>query len=63
MPYTLIITGEHDAFGGPAAAKAAQEAIHGSQLKVFPIGHATAIEQPEAYNETVLRFLADVGLG
>ena len=60
---TLIIAGEHDATGGTAGAKATQEAIHGSQLKVFPTGHATAIEQPKAYNETILRFLAEVGLG
>ena len=58
---TLIIAGEHDPSGGPAG-KATQEAIHGSQLKTFPTGHYTALEQPEAYNETVLRFLAGVGL-
>lgn len=59
---TLIIAGEHDFYGGPASAKATQEAIRGSQLKVFPTGHASALEQPQEYNETVLRFLAEVGL-
>ncbi len=27
------------------------------------MGHPTALEQPQEYNETVLRFLAEVGLG
>jgi 3-oxoadipate enol-lactonase len=56
---TLVIGGEYD-FGGPSAAKATQEAIPGSQLKVFPTGHAPAIEVPREYNETVLTFLAGV---
>jgi pimeloyl-ACP methyl ester carboxylesterase len=56
---TLVIGGEYD-FGGSAAAKAAQDAIRGSQLKVFPTGHAPAIEVPQEYNETVLTFLAGV---
>ena len=56
---TLVIGGEYD-FGGSSAAKATQEAIHGSQLKVFPTGHAPAIEVPGEYNETVLTFLARV---
>ncbi len=60
---TLIIAGEHDPSSGPAAAKATQEAIRGSQLKVFPTGHPTALEQPREYNVTVLTFLAEVGLG
>ncbi len=60
---TLIIAGEYDSFGGPAGAKATQEAIHGSQLKVFPTGHSPALEQPQEYNKTVLRFLTEVGLG
>jgi pimeloyl-ACP methyl ester carboxylesterase len=56
---TLVIGGEYD-FGGSAAAKVAQDAIRGSQLKVFPTGHAPAIEVPKEYNETVLTFLAGV---
>ena len=56
---TLVIGGEYD-FGGPSAAKATQEAIHGSQLKVFPTGHAPAIEVPREYNETILTFLSGV---
>jgi 3-oxoadipate enol-lactonase len=57
---TLIITGEHDPFSGPAAAKATQQTIRGSQVKVFPAGHAPALEMPQDYNETILTFLAGV---
>lgn len=60
---TLIIAGEHDSFSGPAAARVAQEAIRGAQLKVLPTGHAAALEQPREYNQAVLSFLAGVGLG
>lgn len=56
---TLVIGGEYD-FGGSATAKTTQEAIRGSQLKVFPTRHAPAIEIPREYNETVLTFLAGV---
>lgn len=56
---TLVIYGEYD-FGGQQYAKATQEAIPGSQLKVFPTGHVPAIEIPREYNETVLTFLAGV---
>ncbi len=56
---TLVIGGEYD-IGGPAYAKTAQGAIRGSQLKVFPAGHAPAIEVPRKYNETVLTFLTEV---
>ncbi|MFC1932368.1 alpha/beta fold hydrolase [Chloroflexota bacterium] len=59
---TLIIVGEHDSLSGPAAGKATQETVRGSQLKVFPTGHAPALERPQEYNETVLRFLAETRL-
>ncbi len=56
---TLVIGGEYD-FGGPDGAKATQKAIRGSQLKIFPTGHASAIEVPQEYNKTVLKFLAGI---
>lgn len=59
---TLIIAGELDTLGGPSG-KATQKAIRGSQLKTFPTGHYTPLERPQEYNETVLEFLAKVGLG
>lgn len=54
---TLIIEGEYDSSTTPDTAETARQTIRGSQLKVFPAGHATALEQPEAYNQTVLEFL------
>ncbi len=58
---TLIIAGEHDAFSSPEAGKALQSLIPKSELKIFPTAHATAMEQPEKYNKTILAFLAKVG--
>jgi len=57
---TLIIAQEPDPSSG-TADKAIQEAIRGSQLKIFPTQHYTALEQPQEYNETVLSFLARIG--
>lgn len=57
---TLIIVGEYDQFSGPDAGEAMQKLIAGSQLKVFPTGHASAIETPGEYNKAVLGFLASV---
>lgn len=56
---TLVIAGEYD-FGGPSGAEATHEAIRGSQLKVFPTGHAPAIELPMEYNKVVMAFLDGV---
>jgi len=57
---TLIVVGEFDAFSGPETGKAIQKLIPGSEVKVFPTGHAAALEQPEDYNKTILSFLAKV---
>ncbi len=59
---TLVIVGEHDPFSGPEAARAVQQAIPGAQLVVFPTGHPSALEIPEAYNAAVLDFLKGAGL-
>jgi len=58
---TLIITGEYDP-SGETAGKTTQEAICGSQLKTFPTGHYSALEQPQGYNEAVLKFLTELNL-
>ena len=55
---TLIIVGEHDVFSGPEAARASQRLIAGSKLVVMPTGHASAVEQPDEFNKTVLDFFA-----
>jgi len=55
---TLIIGGEKDGLMGAESARASQELMPGSQLKVMATGHASAIEKPEEFNSTVLEFLA-----
>jgi len=57
---TLIIAGEHDGLMGAQSGKASQELIPGSRLKLMASGHASAIENPEEFNATVLEFLAGV---
>lgn len=57
---TLIIAGEHDPASGPDTAKAMQRAIPGSEVVIFPTGHASAQERPKEYNEAVLSFLRRV---
>jgi len=57
---TLIIGGESDGLMGAESARAGQKLIPGSQLKVMPTGHASAIEMPEEFNSTVLEFLANL---
>ena len=54
----LVIGGESDGLMGAESARATQELIPGSQLKVMATGHAAAIEKPEEFNSTVLGFLA-----
>ena len=57
---TLIIGGEHDGLMGVESVRAGKALIHGSQLKILPTGHASAIEMPDEFNATVLEFLAGV---
>ncbi len=58
---TLIIGGEFDGLMGAEGAKATQQAIAGSQLRIMPTGHASAIEQPEEFNRAVVDFLTRLG--
>ena len=60
---TLIIVGKYEGARGPHAARRVQKMIPSSELKIFPTGHNPFLEQPEAYNATVLRFLAKVRAG
>jgi 3-oxoadipate enol-lactonase len=57
---TLIIVGEYDHACGPSAGKDAQNKIQGSQLRIFPTGHAPALERSDEFNRTVLDFLSEV---
>ncbi|MFQ5899647.1 MAG: alpha/beta fold hydrolase, partial [Candidatus Methylomirabilia bacterium] len=55
---TLIIVGEEDPATPVAAAETIQGQINGSELVVLPsASHLSNLEQPEAFNEAVTRFL------
>ncbi|MFO7963836.1 MAG: alpha/beta fold hydrolase [Desulfobacterales bacterium] len=53
----LIIAGEQDGFMSLEVAKSMELAIPDAVLRIFPTGHASAIEAPAAFNETVTAFL------
>lgn len=53
---TLIIVGQHEGPRGPDAGRRVQQMIAVSELKVLPTGHDSFLEQPAAYNATVLEF-------
>ena len=56
---TLIVAGEQDATVSLAAKQVLAQGIPNSQLVIIPnSGHATPIDQPEAFNRTVLEFLS-----
>jgi len=53
----LIIAGEEDGFMTLDVAKSMEAAIPNATVRVFPTGHASAIEVPEAFNQAVLDFM------
>ncbi|MBU4316592.1 MAG: alpha/beta hydrolase [Proteobacteria bacterium] len=53
----LIIAGDQDAFMSMDVTLFMAKTIDRALLKVFPTGHASAIEVPEAFNQTVLDFM------
>lgn len=54
----LFLVGEHDAITPPHIIERCHRAVAGSQLAVIDgSGHSTYFEQPQAFNETVMRFL------
>ena len=55
---TLVVTGDHDYFGPPAAADIVSGIESASQLVLSGAGHYPWIDQPAAFNEGVRRFLA-----
>jgi pimeloyl-ACP methyl ester carboxylesterase len=56
---TLIVVGEADTLTPPALSEEMHRAIAGSELVVVPgAGHLSNLEQPEAFNGAVARFLA-----
>lgn len=55
----LVLAGEEDELAPPSDARAMAEAVPEGRLEVIPeAGHLIAVEQPEAFNEAVLRFLS-----
>lgn len=55
---TLVLVGEHDALTPPAVATGLQQRIAGATLVVIPdAGHLPNLEQPEAFNRAVGKFL------
>jgi pimeloyl-ACP methyl ester carboxylesterase len=54
----LIVVGEHDAITPPAVARSMHERLAGSTLEVIQgAGHLSPMEQPEAVNRAMARFL------
>lgn len=53
----LIIAGENDGFMDVDIAEAMKNSIDDAALRIFPTGHAAAIEVPEEFNDAVLNFV------
>ncbi len=55
---TLVVVGEEDAVTPPPLSASMAAAIPGAELVVLPgAGHLSSLEQPEAFNAALLRFL------
>jgi pimeloyl-ACP methyl ester carboxylesterase len=55
---TLILVGAEDALTPPELSETLQRGISGSDLTVIPrAGHLSSIEQPDAFNDALARFL------
>ena len=53
----LIIAGDQDSFMKLEVAESMEKAIPNVQVKTLPTGHASALEMPEQFNQTVIEFL------
>ena len=54
----LFLVGAHDAVTPPQIIERCHRAVPGSQFTVIPdSGHSTYFEQPDAFNDAVMRFL------
>lgn len=59
---TLVIVGEQDMGTPPAMARAIHENLPGSELNIIPsAAHLSNIEQAQAFNDALTKFLARVG--
>lgn len=57
---TLLLAGQWDPVTTVADAQAMQAAIAGARLAVVPASHLSNLEAPQAFDDAVLGFLADV---
>jgi pimeloyl-ACP methyl ester carboxylesterase len=58
---TLVICGVEDVLTPPSEAEAMHRAIPGSRLELIPeAGHLANIENPEAFNRALVRFLQEI---
>lgn len=58
---TLVVVGEEDTVTGPAAARELADGIAGARLVTIPAaGHLANQERPDAFNDAVAAFLAEV---
>jgi 3-oxoadipate enol-lactonase len=56
---TLVVVGGEDRLTPPAMSKSIADTIPGARLAVIPAaGHLSNIEQPEAFNDVVFKFLS-----
>lgn len=54
---TLVIVGAQDPATPPAAGEAIRKAIPGAQLVSLDAAHIANIEQPQAYTDTIVKFI------
>ena len=54
---TLIIAGKYDVFMAVDGVKSMEKDISDVTVKIFPTGHASAIEAPGVFNQAVLDFM------
>lgn len=57
---TLVLVGKDDVLTPPAFSRALARKIRGARLSVLPGGHAFFVEEAEAFNRAVIRFLKRV---
>jgi pimeloyl-ACP methyl ester carboxylesterase len=59
---TLVLVGADDVLTTPEENKRTADGIAGARFEVIPnAGHLSNMEQPEAFNRTLLSFLEGIG--
>ena len=57
---TLVVGGKHDVLTPPEFARALAKLIRRAKLTLLPGGHSLTLEQTDAFNRTLVRFLKGV---